>query len=202
SGKAYYRLVAELKGRNIPFLSLRPTDTVPISVRVVITTAPERDSIQFSPVLVYDENEDPAAVVDEAVNITRGKRRYGEVVVGVDPGKRFGVAVVGDGAPLRYMRFFSVEGTAAGIAKVFGEVEADERVVRIGVGAKAYYERLVRLLDRMLPSDVRIEAVVEEGTTKNVGRLLRQRRLPRDVMSAVKISMRDGSEIERKKGHE
>lgn len=198
SGKAYYRLVAELKRRRIPFLSLRPTDTVPIGVRVVITTAPEREQVRFSPVLVYDEDEDPAPTVDEAARVVRGKGRYDRVVVGVDPGKRFGVAVMGDETLLKYMRFFSVEAAASGIAKALGEVEAGGRVVRVGVGAKAYYKGLVRLLDRTLPSDVRIEAVVEEGTTKNAGRLPGQRRLPRDVMSAVKISMRDGREMERK----
>jgi hypothetical protein len=41
-GKDYYLIVNELKRRNMPFLSLRPCDAVPIEIRVAITTEKEK----------------------------------------------------------------------------------------------------------------------------------------------------------------
>jgi len=97
SGKAYYLLVNELKKRNVSFLSLTPNDTAPIDVKVVITTKKERPKITHENVLEYEEDKDPVEVVDEAIRIAKGKRTYERLVVGVDPGQNFGVAVLGDG---------------------------------------------------------------------------------------------------------
>jgi len=63
SGKAYYKLVKELKERDIPFLSLTPRDHIPPSVKVVITTGKERRLITHPNVLVFNEETDPATVV-------------------------------------------------------------------------------------------------------------------------------------------
>ena len=41
SGKACYKMVGGLKRRGLPFLSLKPTDTVPLDVKVVIITRRE-----------------------------------------------------------------------------------------------------------------------------------------------------------------
>ena len=35
-GRAYYKLVTELQWRHLPFLSLKPWDSVPMSIKVVL----------------------------------------------------------------------------------------------------------------------------------------------------------------------
>lgn len=58
---------------------------------------------------------------------------------------------------------------------------------------------MFKLLDRELSPKVIMESVEEEGTTKNIERLFGRRRNLIDALSAVKISMRSGRVIARKK---
>lgn len=97
SGKAYYRLVNELKQRRTPFLSLLPGDHIPFNIKTVITTKGERPLVELSRVLVFQDETIPTIIVDEAVRAARGKRNYDNTIIGIDPGKTFGVAAIADG---------------------------------------------------------------------------------------------------------
>src|SRR3990172_1711848 len=97
SGKAYFLLVNELKERDIDFLSLVPGEPVPAEAKVVITTEKEKPLIKHERILVFDEKEEPNAVVNEALKILQGKDRYERIAIGIDPGEVFGLAVVADG---------------------------------------------------------------------------------------------------------
>ena len=103
SGRVYYSVVSELKKRHLNFLSLCPGDPIQLSVKVAITTGSERDKIHCLNTLVYDDFPDTASLVEKALQIASGKTEYEELVVGVDPGKRFGIAVLGDGKVLRVL---------------------------------------------------------------------------------------------------
>jgi len=199
SGKAYYRLVSEFRRRRLPFLSLVPTEVIPLYVRVAITTKAEKDYIHCSKILIYDESQDPSKVVDKAVQILRGKKRYRKIIIGVDPGKKCGLAVLGDGTILETVELTSVEETAKEIIRVLEKIKAEKKAVRIGNGAKEYQLRLFELLDEELPLKVDIESVKEGGTTKNIEKHFGHKRYLTDALSAVKISMRNGYRITRKK---
>ena len=97
SGKAYYKLVRELKRRNVSFLSLKPRDPFPLTIKVAITTEKERRLVKHPNVLVFNEETDATPVVDEAIKIIQGKKIFEKVVVGVDPGETLGLAILGDG---------------------------------------------------------------------------------------------------------
>jgi len=199
SGKAYYRLVSEFRRRKLPFLSLVPKEVMPLNVKVAITTEPEEEDVQCSNVLVYDESTEPSKVVDEAVKILRGKTSYGEMIIGVDPGKTLGLAVLGDGAILETAELPSVEKTVEAVMRIFEWNKADRKIVKVGNGVKECQSKLFKLLDRELSPKVIMESVEEEGTTKNIERLFGRRRNLIDALSAVKISMRSGRVIARKK---
>ena len=202
SGKAYYQLVEGLRKRSVPFVSLRPEDTIPLSVKVVITTGEEEKKIRFPKVLVYNEDEDPTDVIEKALQILSGKSTYNQVVVGVDPGKTLGIAVMGDGNLLRSMNVFDTEEAAQKILRALNAVNAGIKKVRIGDGAREYQLKLVKLLDRNLPPDITLESVNEEGTTRTNETPLKYNHVPRDIMSAVRIAIRRGYTIQRWKNHE
>src|SRR4030065_2415015 len=96
-GKAYFLIVNKLKERNIPFVSLVPGETVPTEVKAVITTEKEKHRIRHEKVLVYDSETEPDSVVDEVMKILQGKEAYEKIVIGVDPGEVFGLAVIAEG---------------------------------------------------------------------------------------------------------
>ena len=100
SGRAYFLLVNELKRRNINFLSLTPNDKIPPSIKAVITTKSELPGINHPTKLSYEKGQDLGHLVDEAILMTKGKTAYEQLVIGVDPGASFGIAVLGDGVVL------------------------------------------------------------------------------------------------------
>jgi len=201
SGKAYYLLVNELKTRGLDFLSLTPQESVPIDIEVVITTATERHFIKHSKVLVYTNETDPAEVVNEAVRTLQGKKSRETIVVGVDPGKTFGLAVLSDGNVLETVTCSSIEETVSTIVNALAKLQAVAHVVKVGNGAPSIAAELLPLLDETLSKSVIIEVVSEAGTSRFVGETLHKRGL-RDALSAVKIAERRGQPYQRGRGRE
>ncbi|NIR87357.1 hypothetical protein GWO13_07230 [Candidatus Bathyarchaeota archaeon] len=198
SGKAYYKLVNELKERDIPFLSLTPRDPVPQRVKVVIATEKERHLITHPSVLIFNEEKDPKIVVNKALRLVEGKKSYERVVIGVDPGKTFGLAVLGDGNVLESSTCSSSEETVSTIMKVLNRAPAAVSELKIGNGAPAYTKQLLNLLDEALPKETAIEVVSEAGTSR-FERETPHRREEKDVMSAIKIAERRGNVFRRKR---
>jgi len=199
SGKAYYLLVNELKNRGIDFLSLTPQESVPIDIEVVITTAAERHFIKHPRVLVYTNEANPAEVVNEAFRMLQGKKSLETIVVGVDPGKTFGLAVLSDGNVLETATCSSIEETVNTIVNALAKLQAVAHIVKVGNGAPSIAAELLSLLDETLPKNVVIEVVSEAGTSRFVGETLHKRGL-RDALSAVKIAERRGQPYQRGKG--
>jgi hypothetical protein len=199
SGKAYYLIVNELKIRGVPFMSILPTDPVPVWVHVVITTKEERAGMKHKNVLEY-KDEDLAKVVDEAVRLTRGREAYQRLVVGVDPGQNFGVAVLGDGAVIETRNCTNIQDTVDETNHALERNPATHKIVRIGNGASKILEELRCRLDDVLTLNVVIESVSEEGTSKPMGQTSNTR-VRRDVFSAIKIGQRQGRVLPRRLKH-
>ncbi len=199
SGRAYYFLVNELKKKKTPFLSLTPADSIPMDVKVVLTTKQERPQIEHRNVLEYVEGSNPAGIVDEAIRITKGKREYERLVVGVDPGLNFGIAVFGDGGLIEATSCTSPDEAVNVIGEILGRIPATHTIIRIGNGAPSYAEELWANLNEVLPSNVIVESVSEEGTSRPFGRIS-NRRGRRDVSSAIRIGQRQGRVLPRRKG--
>ncbi len=201
SGKAYYRLVNELKGRDLPFLSLTPWDHVPLDIKVVITTQEEHHLITHPNILVFKNEIEPSTVVNEAIRIVQGKRNFDRVVIGVDPGRTFGVAVVADGNVLETVTCSNIEETVNIILKTLDRAPATMYIIKIGGGAPAYTKELLCLLDEALPRDSIIEIVSETGTSSFARKAI-HRRGARDIMSAIKIAERRGQVFPRRTSNE
>ncbi|MEM1606551.1 MAG: hypothetical protein QW341_05370 [Candidatus Bathyarchaeia archaeon] len=199
NGKAYYKLVNELKNRNVPFLSIVPGEAIPPSVKVIITTENERALINHPQVLIYDVESDPSNIIGEALRIAVNKDFYEELIIGVDPGKTFGVAVLADGKPIKRGEFSSVDDA---ISHILAELNTPSRIkkVRIGKGVPNLAIELARKLEKSLPKNVAIEMVNEEGTS-----VLKESGVKRklsDAESAVKIASRKGEKIRRESVNE
>jgi len=198
SGKAYYELVNELKRKNLPFLSLKPWDPIPLNIKVVITTKEERHLVTHPNILTFEDESNPTLVIDEAILTAQGKRNYEKVVVGVDPGKTYGVAILGDDNVLETLNCSSSEETINAIADGLKRVPATVRVVKVGDGAPAYAKELPHSLDEALPPETVIEIVSEAGTSRFMNETAHRRGL-KDAMSAIEIAGRKGQIFPRKK---
>jgi len=199
SGKAYFLIVNKLKERNIPFISLVPGETVPTEVKAVITTEKEKHRINHEKILVYDSETEPDALANEVMKILQGKEVYEKIVIGVDPGKVFGLAVIADGKVNETGNCFSIQEALTKISSVIKNVDVSSTVVaiKIGNGVPAYKE-LLETLDAALPPEVVLEVVSEAGTNRALNENKHRRGL-RDIASAIRIAGRAGYTYPRRK---
>jgi hypothetical protein len=199
SGKAYFFIVNKLKERNIPFISLVPGETVPAEVKAVITTEQEKGRINHERVLVYDSEIEPDSLINEVMRILQGKEAYEKIVIGVDPGDVFGLAVIADGKVNETGNCFSTQETLTKISNVIKNVAISSTAVtiKIGNGVPAYKE-LLDALDQTLPPQVHLEVVSEAGTSRILNDN-KHRRGPRDIASAIRIAGRAGHVYPRRK---
>jgi len=189
SGKAYYKLVNELKQRRLPFLSLIPGEPIPPSIEVVITTDKEKASVGHRTVLVYNAEAEPSGIIDEAIRVIQSKEAYGELAVGVDPGKTFGVAVLGDGKILRKEEGLTLEMAIDTILTELKRNPAKAQRIKIGKGIPELAEEINRRLSRVLPKNVSIEMVSEAGTSTLRGKGFRRKMS--DADSAMNIARKN-----------
>lgn len=201
SGKAYYFIVNELKLKKLPFLSLKPTDTIPVDIKVVITTEKEQEQITHPNKIIFKQDSDPAQIIAEAERVVQGKTSYEKIVVGIDPGKTFGIAVLGDGKIIETANGFNEEETFRTVMNAIKRNPANSLIIRIGDSAPTYAESLLRLFEQELPRNVDMEMVSEAGTT-SLSKELPNRKGAKDVISAIKIAGRFGRPIKRRENSE
>lgn len=204
SGKAYYLVVNELKRKNLPFISLIPGEPIPIEVEVVITTKSEQHLTKHGKILVYEDGVELETLINEALQIVHGIEHYKRVVIGVDPGGVFGLAVLANGKVIDTGNCFSVEETVDKIKSILKNFEKNRATmisVKVGNGDLAHNEKLLRVLDDTLPLNVMLESVSEAGTDRLLSEAEHRRGL-RDIVSAIRIAGRNGYTLPRRKTSE
>ena len=190
--EVYHDVVAELRDRDAVFTTLEPGEALPERATVLIAAADELEDVEEAhPELDADlqlvgaEPGEARTAVEAALQLARGEE--GQLVVGIDPGDRPGIAVlVGDTVVAAYhVPLGQVE------AVVREEIaDAPDPIVRIGDGARLQGSRLIDDLD-----DVRVELVDETGTTPSLGAGASGLG---DVLAAVNIAQREGEVIEQR----
>jgi len=157
----YYEIVRELKQRDIAFVSLSPTDPIPPTVDLVITTEQESEAIDFDNIISVED--DIRRGVRRALSTLKGKSTYQKIVVGIDPGSKPGIALVGDGKILETMHADSPEEVKNIVEGFIEDYSFHRMTVRIGHGDKTNRNRTINSLKGLA---IRIEIVNEEDTTK------------------------------------
>lgn len=191
--EVYHDVVAELRDRDAVFTTVEQGEPLPESASVLIVAADEVENVraenggydgsQEELEVVGAESGDPRTAVEAALQLARGED--GQLVVGIDPGDRPGVAVlVGDTVVAAY------HVPLADVGEIVREEldEAPDPIVRIGDGARLQGARLVDAL-----GDVRVELVDETGTTPSLGAGASGMG---DVLAAANIARRSGEVIE------
>ena len=198
-GKAYFLIVNKLKEKNIPFISLVPGETMPTEVTAVITTEKEKHRINYERILVYEGETDPDALANEVMKILQGKEAYEKIVVGVDPGEVFGLAVIADGKVNETGNCFSIQEVLNKTKDIIKNVDLSLTAVIIKIGSGVLkYKELLEALDVALPPELALEVVSEAGTSRILNDKKHRRGL-RDIASAIRIAGRAGHVYPRRK---
>src|SRR5213594_3183111 len=172
--RLYHDLVAELKARDIPFVSLSFSRRIPENVGVIVTSPKEVERVGKRNVVAV---EDIGTAIARALQILQGKTRWEEVLVGIDPGAEPGVAVVGDGRVLSASQANSPEDVAKIVKDALGAFPSSRRHIRVGHGDRTNRNRILNALAR---EELPAEIVDEAGTT--------DRTQDPDIDAAIKIA--------------
>jgi hypothetical protein len=192
----YHDLVKHLREHQVPFASLSFGEAPGPDIGVILTGW--RDTLRADlpkgiPVLGVpvgiDGHEDVAAAVLQAQRVLEGVPGYNELVIGIDPGKRPGFAVLGDGRLLQTAQVFRIDEAVPLLRKLIDHYPADAYVVRLGHGSPRERDHILRGFEAIDRQDVRLQLVDETGTTLPPGR---RKHLPSDVAAAVEIARTPG----------
>lgn len=199
SGKAYFLLVNALKERNIAFSSIVPGQPIPAEAKVTITTEKEKSLVNHDRIVILNSEKTPRRVINEVVRILQDKEVYEKVVVGVDPGKVLGLAVIVDGKVSETCNCFSLQEAEDKIKSIVKDFEDSAGVVSVKIGnGVPTYKTLLEKLDAALPAAVKLEVVSEAGTDRHIDANMHRRGL-RDIISAIRIAGRTGHNYTRRK---
>lgn len=183
--RVYYNLIEAMKKRDLPFASLSFEEQIPLNIGVIITTKEEEKKIDFQKIVIAEN--DIELTIDVAKRTLKGKDKCKKLIVGIDPGKRPGLAVIGDGDILSTAQVSSPEKVAEIVDRALKSYPSEEIIVRIGHGDTTHRNRIINSLSKF---KLRIEISDETRTTKISD--------SPDIDAAIDIALKQGQEAKRR----
>ncbi len=141
--------------------------------------------------------EDYERAISEGLRRLAGTERYERLVVGIDPGDRPGLAILGDGSVVHTAQLPDVPAVLRHLKNYLPSFPASKVVVRVGHGARLFRNRLINDLLGLAMEDVRLEVVDETATNPIMARRPTSH-LSRDIQAAIGIAMQQGHPVERR----
>lgn len=185
---AYYVLVSRLRRAGLPFTSILP-DSDFGDCELVLTTAEEAGQFGGRALALEELDENPGVFKGQVVSRLRGKEDV--VLIGIDPGKRTGLAVFYGETRLAFSTFDSAGAVYSRIGAFARGIPWSQLLVRVGNGNRSMAARLVEGLKKEVP-EATIEVVDESGTSSRSSKM---KGVQRDQVSAAKIAFRKGEVV-------
>ena len=135
-------------------------------------------------------NNDPVSTINAALKLLNGKNDINQVVIGIDPGKNPGVAVLEDGqvSEVHHVPARDVPGL---VRQILENYPGKDIVIRIGNGARLVRTRLI---NSILDMGVNVEVVDETGTSPSMGRGIHGSGMS-DIIAAINIARLKGTRV-------
>lgn len=184
--RVLYLVIELLKKLDLKFVVCSPGDSRCEDAKVVITT--NEDFNQHDTIVVVDEDLDPDFTSIEITTKLNDIHNPSFAMIGIDPGMRFGIALVIDGT-VAFTCSLPSPGNAVHlssrldsyVSRLFPKCRT---IVRVGTGSKLYATLFLREMNHKFPN-LTIELVNEHHTTLSGG-------VTSDQTSAIIIAGRSG----------
>jgi hypothetical protein len=187
----YHDVLNALKKRKIPYVSLSSIDHIPSRIGVILTSHGELHDFKFSKLIAADIYDTIDHAIDLALQMLVGKELYSKIFIGIDPGEKPGLAVVGDDILLQKMCVETPEKVLDAVKRFIREYPAIETLIRIGHGSVITRNRIINSL---IPLEVPMEIVDETKTTSSQ----QVKRAERDPEAAASIALMPGGKVQRR----
>jgi len=185
----YHSIIEEARARRLNLVVLTPSQPIPANVGAVITTESESEAIDFNREKIIIADGRPQAVIDKATSLLSGED-FEQIIIGIDPGKYPGMAVLGDNKTIS-VHHVSVGEVFPLIKRIMQDYKDKKILVRIGHGA-----RLIRsqLINGILDLGLEVEMVDETGTTPHLGKGVHGQIIS-DIIAAINIAKMQGKSV-------
>ncbi len=185
----YHDIIKVLKKRKLAYVSLPSPKDIPKRIGVILTSQKERQEIKSQKTIATDIYDSIDHAVDLAMQKLTGKEIYSKIFVGIDPGERPGIAVVGDDILLQKIQVDSPEKVVYSVKRLLKVYPSKEAYIRIGHGSIITRNRIINSL---ISLKIPIEIVDETSTTpsQQTGRSERNRE------AAAAIALLSGGKVQ------
>ena len=186
----YHDILRELKKRKLAYVLLSSPKNIPKRIGVILTSRKESKEIKKRVTISIDSYDSIDFAFDLALQKLSGKEMYSNIYIGIDPGERPGVAVVGDEILLQKTQVESPEMVIDLIKRLLRLYPSQETYIRIGHGSIIIRNRIINSL---IPLNIPIEIVDETSTTPSqlIGRS------ERDSEAAASIALLSGGKVQK-----
>jgi len=184
--RAYYSLVSRLRRAELPFSSVFPESD--LDFELVLTTAEEAAQFGYRALALEDLDENPGIFKGQVVSRLAGEQ---VILVGVDPGKRTGLAVFYGQTKLAFNTFNTAGAVCSRVGAFARGIPLRRMLVRVGNGNRSVATKLGDGLKKEVPRAI-IEVVDESGTS---ARSSKMKGVQRDQVAAAKIAFRKGEVV-------
>lgn len=189
--RLYHELIITLKRRNIPYVSLSSLKNVPQRIKVILTSHRELHTAKSRKLIAADGYDSIDQAVDKAIQMIIGKDLYSTVYIGIDPGEKPGVAIVGDDILLQKTQVKSPEDVINIVKKYLNNYPSQEYLIRIGHGSTLTRNRIINsLISLKIPIEI-----VDETKTSSSQSIQRSQR---DSKAAAAIALVKGGKVQKK----
>jgi len=185
----YHDILKTLKKRKLAYVLLSSPKNIPKKIDVVLTSKTESEEIKSQKIVSADTFDTVDHAVDMALKKLIGKKLYKQVFIGIDPGERPGIAVVGNDMLLQKTQAKSPEEVIQTIKRLLKLYPSEETCIRIGHGSILTRNRIINSL---IPLNIPIEIVDETSTTHNQ----QTGRSGRDREAAAAIALLPGGRVQ------
>lgn len=187
----YYDLIKTLKKRKIAYVSLTSINNIPSKISVILTSNNELHDFKTQKVIAADAYDSVDHAIDLALQMLIGKDMYSKLFIGIDPGDKPGIAVVGDDILLQKSFVETPEDVLLVVKRILKKNPALETLIRIGHGSVITRNRIINSL---IALEIPIEIVDETKTTPSQ----QTKRLERDGEAAAAIALLAGGKVQKK----
>ena len=187
----YHDILKVLKKRKLAYVLLSSPKNIPKRIGVVLTSKIESEKIKSQKIVSADTFDTIDDAIDMAMKKLIGKKIYKHLFIGIDPGDRPGIAVVGNDLLLQKTQVKSPEHVLQTIKRLIKLYPSEETCIRIGHGSILTRNRIINSL---IPLNIPIEIVDETSTTHNQ----QKGRVERDREAAAAIALLSGGRVQTK----
>ncbi len=185
----YHDILKTLKKRKLAYVLLSSPKNIPKRIGVVLTSKSESEEIKSQKIVSADTFDTVDHAVDMALKKLIGKKLHKQVFIGIDPGERPGIAVVGNDMLLQKTQAKSPEDVVQTIKRLLKLYPSEETCIRIGHGSILTRNRIINSLIHL---NIPIEIVDETSTTHNQ----QTGRSERDREAAAAIALLSGGRVQ------